>query len=75
MFAKNSNMKVLTKGDNLPHEDAEAPDVGLGGEHGEVERFWGHPPVHKRLSSHVILTLKTTAVQKYVISTALEAPA
>ncbi len=35
----------LTECDNLPHEDAEAPDVGLRGEHWEVEGLRGHPPV------------------------------
>jgi hypothetical protein len=39
----------LTKCDNLPHEDAEAPDVGLRGEHGEIERLRGHPPVKKKV--------------------------
>ena len=34
---------VLTQGDYLPHEDAVAPDVGLGREDGEVEALRRHP--------------------------------
>ena len=35
--------QLLTEGDDLPHEDAEAPDVRLGREHAEVERLRRHP--------------------------------
>ncbi len=37
----------LTQGDNFPHEDAEAPDVGLGSEDAEVQRLRSHPSNRK----------------------------
>ena len=43
IYSRKTKAKNLTQCDDLPHEYAVAPDVGLRSEHGEVQTFRGHP--------------------------------